>query len=72
MVCSEFFFDTFTHDLKPCGICGNWCNVDYQRVKKVCICGNYVAICGNERRSVAKVVAMWQFYYIFVSIRKDL
>ena len=53
-------------------ICGNCGNADTQRVKSVYACGNCVAICGNERRSVAKVVAMWQFYYIFVSIRKDL
>ena len=55
-----------------CGNCGNSGNTDNQRIKNEIGCGNFVAICGNEKRSVAKVVAMWQFYYIFVSIRKDL
>ena len=37
--------------------CGNCGNADTQRVKSIYACGNSVAICGNERRSVAKVVA---------------
>lgn len=43
-----------------CGICGNCGNADYQIVTEQMLCGNIVAICGSESKSVAMVVAMWQ------------
>lgn len=53
-----------------CGNCGNSGKADNQCVKSEIGCGNFVAICGNGERSVAKVVAIVAIFIYNVSIRK--
>lgn len=53
-----------------CGNCGNSGNTDNQRIKNEIGCGNFVAICGNGGKSVAKVVAIVAIFIYNVSIRK--